>query len=375
MGVPFGELLDEGASTESSLLPHGSVIGCWRGSSGDPSVRSASSSGGFATSLIIHALESNLADGVMVTRMSKDDPFRAEAVIARSPADVLGAAGSKYLPVPLNTLLAQVSESDDRVIAVGLPCHVHGIRLAQKVRPKLKKSIPICLSLVCHHTPSCLAMDFILGRLKLAKDRVKRVEYRAGSWPGGLRFSLGDGTNVELPYSSELYWGGLLQRFFIPDRCLMCVDKMSILSDIAFMDAWRVSPGLSDQSTGLAVTRTPLGEQIFQSAVSSGSIVANQVAYESVQNSQDVLSHFRLRCSLIEVARRRGHVVPLYGLDETLFESSSLANARLAKFLNSASYRRRAWPALSVYSYTSSVRRRLKSHGRESPKQQSGPIT
>lgn len=365
-GVPFGELLAGGASFESSSLPFGTSTGCWRGSSSDPSVRSSSSSGGLTTSILAHALERGYADGAMVIRVSKDDPFSAEPFIAGSPKDILEAAGSKYLPAPLNTLLAQVRESEGRFIAVGLPCHIHGIRLAQRVQPRLRDMIPVCLSLACHHTPSCLAMDFILGRLKLEKADVKRLEYRAGSWPGCLRFTLGDGTSIEIPYSSELYWGGLLQHFFVPNRCMMCIDKMSILSDITFMDAWRMPRAAEHQNTGLAVARTPLGEELFQSAVSSGVIAANQVTEESVHRSQDVMSNLMARCAHIESARRRGSPIPSYGLARNTFELSGLAHARFAALLNSASYSRYAWPLISMYTGISGIRRRLHSVGQNS---------
>ncbi len=359
--VPFTEL-SHGTVTPDPGRPFvGRTMGAWSGVSGDAETRRAGSSGGMLSSVLIHALASGRFDGAMVTRMAGDDPFMAEPFIAWSPAEVLEAAGSKYVPVPLNVLLRTVLDSDGKFVAVGLPCHIHGIRLAQEVEPRLRERIPICVSLVCHHTPSALAMEVMLRSLGVEADRVSTVEFRTGGWPGGLRMTMDDGAVVEVPYSSKLYWGGLLQRFFVPDRCLLCVDKMSVLSDLTFMDAWRVTKAGSDAHTGIVVARTPSGNALLQSAVDSGSVSVARLEDARVLESQDFVPHFRRRSALIERARKRGMPVPSYGFVPVPAGRRERMDARVYAALNSLSFRRGTWPFISLYARVAEAGRRMRS--------------
>ena len=86
------------------LEPQNTMIGHYEAAysaySTDESIRFNSSSGGLVTTLLLNALEEGIIDGALVTRMSADIPWMAEAFIARSPKEILSAAGSKYCPAP-----------------------------------------------------------------------------------------------------------------------------------------------------------------------------------------------------------------------------------------------------------------------------------
>ena len=86
----------------------GRYLGCYIGHANDRSVRRDCASGGLVSSLLIFALEEDLIDGALVTRMREDNPLRPEPFIARTRDEILSAAGSKYCPVATGTALKEI---------------------------------------------------------------------------------------------------------------------------------------------------------------------------------------------------------------------------------------------------------------------------
>ena len=55
-------------------------------------------------------------------------PWLAETVIAQTPEEIIAAAQSVYVPVPVNTILPQMAHFDGRLAYVGLPDQVAALR-------------------------------------------------------------------------------------------------------------------------------------------------------------------------------------------------------------------------------------------------------
>ena len=117
----------------------GNHRGCFLAHSADADIRFRATSGGCVTTLLLHLLRSGQINGAVVTRLSQADPLRAEPFIARTEGEILSAIGSKYLPVPVNSMLKTIRAESGRFAFVGLPCHIHGLRRAQMMIPALRK--------------------------------------------------------------------------------------------------------------------------------------------------------------------------------------------------------------------------------------------
>jgi coenzyme F420 hydrogenase subunit beta len=301
------------------------------------------------TSILIHAIKSKMADGVLVTRMQAGNPLRPESFIARSEAEIIDSSGSKYCPVPVGTALREILESQGRYIFVGLPCHVHGLRKAQAADARLRERIVLCVSLVCHHTPSYLALDFMLEGLGVARDEVVRLDFRQGVWPGNMSIHLKDGSTREVPYGSNLYWGEAFMNLFPHPRCELCLDKMSVLSDMSFMDSWRIAKPGDTSGTGMVLCRTTRGDEMIKSAIESGAIVASPVPLESVDVAQEARTHFRQRASSLASAATKGIPTPIHDFDVTKSVGQAKRNRVIDRLARSVACRRRLWPMLRVY--------------------------
>lgn len=355
--IPLVSLMSGMHGGSGATLPLGPSVSSWRGNAADHSLRARGSSGGLVTSLLAHAIQSKRADGVLVTRMNGGNPLRPEPFIARSVTEIIDSSGSKYCPVPVGTALREILEGQGRYIFVGLPCHVHGLRKAQAADARLRERIVLCVSLVCHHTPSYRALDFLLEGLGVERDEVARLDFRQGVWPGSMSIHLKDGRTREVPYGSDLYWGMAFMSLFPHPRCELCLDKMSVLSDVSFMDSWRIAKPGDTAGTGIALCRTSEGDEMLRSAIASGAIVADPVPLESVAIAQEAQIHFRQRASSLVSAAARGKPIPNYDFDVSKSVGQATKNRMTDRLARSVAGRRRYWPLLRLYMR---IRRSLK---------------
>ena len=267
-----------------------SYINCYVGHSTDYNIRYNSSSGGVITQLLIFMLEEGIIDGALVTRMKKDSPLEPEPFIARTREEIIEASKSKYCSTPANIALGEIlnSKEGEKFAVVGLPCHLHGIRKAEQINKKLKQKIILHLGLFCNHTPTLLATEFLLKKVKVKKENVKRLDFRGEGWPGRTKISLGN-SELLLPFS----WNFVGSYFFTPVRCFLCSDFVNELSDLSFADAWL--PEFSEDKTGksIIISKSELGEKLLQEMKLKRMMELNKISAKKVIQSSQRMFHFK----------------------------------------------------------------------------------
>jgi coenzyme F420 hydrogenase subunit beta len=226
--------------------------------------------------------------------MQRNNPLRAESFIARTEAEIVSSAGSKYCPVPANVALKEISCTPGKYAIVGLPCHIEAARKMEQHNKTLKDRIALHIGLVCHHAPTSLATEYLLRRLEIAGSQVAKVDYRVGMRPGKMKISLRNGSEVEVQYADVLYWGGIFSSFFYPWRCLFCEDKMCLLGDISFMDAWLPRYSKEKRGLSLIVSRSQIGQEILRDASLAGKVRLDEVSVQEIVEAQK-LPLFRRR--------------------------------------------------------------------------------
>jgi coenzyme F420 hydrogenase subunit beta len=286
----------------------------YSGYSRDFNVRYGSASGGLATEVLLFALSEDLIDGALVTRMSKDRPLQPQPFIARTPRELIESAGSKYCPVPANVALEEILEKKGRYAVVGLPCHIHGIRKAEKVYEKLRERIVLHLGIFCSHTDSLLETEYLLYKLGVNIADVERIDYRGKGWPGMLSINLRSGRCIDVPFHDWIKIHAYC--LFSPTRCLLCCDHCAELADISFADAW-LPEFLNDSvGTSIAVTRSRTGDDILHQAQSKGKIMLRALEDVKVAESQKMM---RFKKNSIAVRfllfKALGRKLPIYNTE------------------------------------------------------------
>lgn len=248
---------NEGAASEDFLGPH---RGLWFGWAADPEVRFAGASGGVATAILQGALAAGEIDAAIVVTMSRENPLAAVPVVARTPEEVAAARGSKYNAVAINGLLETVLREPGRYALVGLPCHVQGLRLAQRDNAKLRERVVLSLGIFCGWTSLPRATHAVARRAGVDPATLTRVRYRGPDWPGGMRLESRAGAARDLPYPG--YFDGHMLAW-TPSRCRLCPDALAECADISVGDTWldrfAGEPGVSD-----VIARTPAGERLIE---------------------------------------------------------------------------------------------------------------
>ena len=265
----------------------GNFVDCYTGYSTDSTIRWNATSGGIITSLLIFLLKNQSIDGALLTRISRDDPLKAEPFIARTENDILSAMGAKYAPVALNQLLNQISSESGKFSVVGLPCHIQGIRRAELKTKGLRDKIIYHFGLTCSRTMSFRGVEYILRKMGISPNDVCELKYRGDGWPGGIKVSLKNGEQKFLPNQGSLWSGIFGGYFFAPFCCTTCYDHLNEFSDISFADAWLPEIVRKDKKgTSIIVVRTQVGQKLIDDAVSANKIQVSMMDYEEVVQSQ-----------------------------------------------------------------------------------------
>lgn len=273
-----------GVDPEDILV--GNYLNSYTGHSTNYEIRYNSSAGGLVTQLLIFALEEGLIDGALVTRMKKDSPLEPEPFIARTKEEMIEASKSKYCPNPANLALQEILESNknEKIAVVGLPCHIQGIRKAEKVNEKLSKKIVLHLGILCSINRSFLSQEYLLTKFNINREDILKFDYRGEGWMGNMTIILKDGSKKSYPYLT--YWAEILSLNFIPIRCTLCIDQSCELSDISFGDIWLPEYRDDKIGTSLIISRTKVGEKILNQMESVNKIELYKVDRDKLVESQ-----------------------------------------------------------------------------------------
>lgn len=256
-------------------IPQDPELGYYReilsGYTNSEKTRQKGASGGIVSAVLIALLQKGEIDGAVVTKMDEEHPLQPKVYIARTPEEILEAQQSKYLPVPVGVVIQEIMRTEGRFAVVALPCHIHGIRLAQRKMPRVRKRIVLQIGLICGFHPSFTNTVFLARRAGVKNlDDIKEIRYRDDTWPGGFNVIKKDGTNNMIHPVQDFFWSHAL---FERSRCATCTDAMSEFGDIVCGDEWRDDGIVRDdykEGWSYVITRTKKGSEIIDALVAEG---------------------------------------------------------------------------------------------------------
>ena len=262
----------------------GNYIQAFLGYSPDENIKKTSASGGIVSTLLIHALETEMIQGVYLLTPQPGKPFSLNTVLATQAEDVLAAAGSIYWPAPIGQCLQEILHSDGKFAFVGLPCEIQALRKAQRVYKQLNDKIAFVIGLYCGGRPTIEGQRFAFSRYGVDLDDVEKIKYRQPEWPGHLKVTLNDGKEVHV-YKPEQLQGFSGQIFGHP-RCIFCNDATADLADISTGDAIRLEDFRKPEEKSILVARTKAGLDLVESARQANKLVLREVGIEKLVHSQ-----------------------------------------------------------------------------------------
>ncbi len=262
----------------------GPYVSCYTGWSSEHEVRYHSASGGLLSQFLIYLLDKKIIDGAVVTRFSESNPLRTQSFIATNRNEVLTAKSSKYCPVALNGIVRKVMEFPGKVVIVGLPCHIAGLRKTEALNKKFCKKVVGYFAIYCSSNRNFKALNFLLKKHNINKKDVKSFAFRDDGCLGSLKIILENRTISE-PYTS--YYGEL-RSYFKPRRCFFCIDHYGMLADVSFGDI-HLKPYFNEIGVNSLVVRNSLFDEYLQQAQTDGCIQLEHIPCAEVNRSQKMM--------------------------------------------------------------------------------------
>lgn len=244
------ELFNNGA-TKHDLLGYSKKITVAK--SKDKKVLEVAQNGGIVTTLLIHALNTGLIDGVLLT--TKDENWIPKPFVARTEEEILKGAGSLYTIVPSFASYAQaVNEYKLKKLAfVGMPCQIQAARKLQLDSPLSDEcgKIVLTIGLLCS---SNFSYDLLKKKLeedlKIPINTVKKFDIGRGKF--FIYTKAGETHTIPIKYTKALKW----------PSCLNCKDYAAEYADIS-----AGSVGAPSDDTNSVFIRTDVGEKLWKDAV------------------------------------------------------------------------------------------------------------
>ena len=162
-----------GAGRDDFLL--GNNNGVFMSQSKDAKVQEGGQYGGTVSSLLISGLESGAIDGVLLSGMSERYGLLPEPLLAKSPEDILKAAGSKYTACPTLAILDKSLKECEKLAVVGRPCQVTALRKRMICEPEIGEKISLVVGLFCMWALNYKKLSAYLSD-KIEMDKANKVD-------------------------------------------------------------------------------------------------------------------------------------------------------------------------------------------------------
>jgi coenzyme F420 hydrogenase subunit beta len=248
----------------------------------DPELHEHGQDGGLVSAILCWCLEHDRIDAALVSYLEGDgSTWKAVPGVARTRAEVLAAAGSRYT-YSANTLgyTAAIEEGAERLALVGMSCQasIPGVMRARKAG-KPGRRLGLSIGLLCSKTFD----DAIFPELFEAKYGLARADIVKMNIKGVFQIWTRDGGYHEVPLKECHAW--------TREGCKSCPDFAAEHADIstggigAFND-WT-----------LTIVRTEVGREIVDAMIADGAI--------EVRPGDDDPGAIALMRKLSTVSRRR----------------------------------------------------------------------
>lgn len=262
----------------------GQAMQCFNAWSKDPEVRHNAASGGVVSTLIGTLLTAGAYDvAFCVDSYDYRKQLTTHGYTAETFCSMHNTPKSRYLPVSHEETIAYIKNNrDDRVIIVGTPCALRGFEAVfQKLR--LNREQYLLIGLFCdrvfnYNLLSYFEDTFCDGK-RLSALHFKNKE--SGGWPGNMKFFPEQGK----PFYVSKDERQKVKDYFMPERCLYCVDKLNVCADISLGDNY-TGQNSSELGSNSAILRTQRGINAWE--IAQKDLAVCPIDLCEIQKAQDL---------------------------------------------------------------------------------------
>lgn len=293
----------------------GAMRAAWGGHVTAGDFRDSGSSGGMV-SYIAHALlTQRMVDAVVHVRPSQQANRLFEFAISRTPEDLLSGAKSRYYPVEMSAVMAEIQRCPGRYALIGLPCFIKAVRLLQREAEWARTRIVYTIGLVCGHLKSEQFAHSLAWQMEIPPDQLRDIDFRVKN----PRLSASDYAVTAIgpdgPKTRQVRdmvgtnWGDGTFKYA---ACDFCDDVFAETADVVMGDAWLpefVHDGMGDN---IIVVRHHDLQALVERAIEAGDLALRTLSPDDLMRSQGGgMRHRRDAIGLrLAVRKRLGDWVP-----------------------------------------------------------------
>lgn len=292
------------------------------GKSADPLYYKNGQSGGICSTILDHLFETDAIDSAIVCRMSYGTPPTVKAVVVNDKRKLYECQKSCYTPVDLLSVLGSDDLSSRRLAIVGLPCHIQGAESLIHTSKKFS-NIKYKIGLICERTLCGKIQDTIMSYYPGTDAKIiwKRKNYTHNGkyYPyknAPISIVYRDGSSYVMPAVAR----HALKDYFTSPRCRVCYDKLNCFADIVLGDPWGMDGIDWDRGESVIATRTDIGKDLLDAAVSAGRIVLKKSTVAELVKGQ----HIDARRVSVSAYSKALKVIP-DKIDSYLYNQSDVA--------------------------------------------------
>lgn len=337
---------------------------CFTGHSTDNDLRYHAASGGMVTQMLIWLLKTNRIDGAVVSVFDNANPLMVRTFLATTSDELIQSKGSKYAPVSLCNASRLIKQAEgDKYVVVGLPCHIQGLRKQAKKDLKLRKKIVAYFGLYCSCGRTFYLTEFVLKERNIKRENLTYFAYRDEGCLGNIvarwrskSHNSNSNSDTSRNIQEEVYkerfqnYYHPLRSFFIPKRCLFCIDHYARLADISFGDI-HIAPYIKDRiGINSIIARTPEMKKWLLEAKSDGVITLDVLSADVLNQSQCMARRKYDRMgSFLLIARLLGNKVPVYDIPlpvkRFIKNGIDYIQTRVQQYIGKS---KRLWPLIKI---------------------------
>lgn len=261
----------------------GQYLTCFNAWSRDDQIRHISASGGVITTMVRRLLESGLYDSVFCL----DSYDYREQLLARRHtaanflAEPPSTPKSRYLPVSHQEAVRYLlSHREERIIFIATSCALRGLAAVME-HHKLDRENYLLVGLFCDKIFNYNVLNYWQDRY-CGGNSIRALHFKnkeSGGWPGDMKFFPESGEHFYRPLSER----GAVKKYFMPERCLYCVDKLNVMADISLGDNYTPIAS-SEKGSNSVILRTERGMAVWKTA--EDTLEAVPVAIDEIQKAQ-----------------------------------------------------------------------------------------
>lgn len=276
--------------------------------------RKKSSSGGIATFVFAALLESGEVNHVISVKGGANNHY--EYSISSNMEELRETAKTKYYPVTLATILAEIDKLEGTVAVAGVACFIKAIRLGQHYHPELKAKIKFLVGIICGGIKSSFFAEYLASKTGVKKNdfiepqfRIKDDQSTANDYSFGCtENSTHSKKQLKMKTVGDMWGTGL----FKANACDFCDDVTTELADISVGDAW-LQPYVQDgKGTSVVVTRSEAASRLIKNAILEKRVQLENLPLNKFLFSQKGSFNHRQQAQPFRIkrAQKKGQLVP-----------------------------------------------------------------